>query len=104
MSESMLNTLAGLSGIAFAAVGMIITYVIFKKVGKKKRWFDERNQFVTNYAKALSWNVTLVSMMIAWCVVIIFDGISFAFFLLTALYLVHCISLLFTGMVASKKA
>ncbi|MFD1019462.1 DUF2178 domain-containing protein [Thalassobacillus hwangdonensis] len=103
MSESVLNTLIGLSGLGIACVVLLITYFINRKVGKKNRRFDERYYQITRHAKSIGWDVTLVVLLIAWGLVIIVDGIGFSFFLLTGIYVIHCLSLLFSGIYATKK-
>ncbi|TFB19623.1 DUF2178 domain-containing protein [Filobacillus milosensis] len=91
------NILIGLTGLGLGVLIALIVYLIQRRVGKKKRWFDERYYKLNNRAKASSWNIMLVILIIAWAVVIIVEGISFSFFLMTAIYLAHCISLAITG-------
>lgn len=89
LSEAFLENPWGILGIIGAAVVLLIVYFINRYIGKKKHLFDERYQQQTNRMKARSWDAMIVIYLIAWCVVIIFDGISFSFFLLTALYVLH---------------
>lgn len=70
---------------------MLTLYFIQRRFGKKHFRYDERYYRVNNQAKGRTWDIMLVIMLIAWPIVIIFDGISFAFFLLTALYMLHCV-------------
>ncbi|GGA73336.1 DUF3796 domain-containing protein [Ornithinibacillus halotolerans] len=70
---------------------MLMIFFIQRKVGMKNHRYDERYYHVNNRAKGRTWDIMLVIMLIAWPIVIIFDGISFAFFLLTALYMLHCL-------------
>ncbi|WP_047986137.1 DUF3796 domain-containing protein [Ornithinibacillus californiensis] len=70
---------------------MLSIFFIQRRIGKKNYRYDERYYQVNNQAKSRTWDIMLVIMLIAWPIVIIFDGISFAFFLLTALYMLHCI-------------
>jgi uncharacterized membrane protein len=70
---------------------MLAIFFIQRRIGKKNYRYDERYYQVNNQAKSRTWDIMLVIMLIAWPIVIIFDGISFAFFLLTALYMLHCI-------------
>lgn len=76
---------------------MLALYFVQRRNSKKKHRYDERYYKVTNRMKARSWDAMLIVYMFAWPIVIIFDGISFSFFLLTILYVVHCISVLITG-------
>jgi uncharacterized membrane protein len=96
LTENLIDTLIELSGLGIGIIGIIAAYFFQKRIGNKKRLFDERQQQITNQAKAFSWNITMVVILIAWAVVIIVDGISFAFFLLAAIYVLHCLSLIFT--------
>src|SRR5690606_32695288 len=70
---------------------MLTIFFVQRRVGKKNYRYDERYYHVNNRAKGRTWDIMLVVMLIAWPIVIMFDGISFAFFLLTALYMLHCI-------------
>ncbi|MEN2767731.1 DUF3796 domain-containing protein [Ornithinibacillus xuwenensis] len=70
---------------------MLTIFFVQRYVGKKNHRYDERYYQVNNRAKSRTWDIMLVVMLIAWPIVIMFDGISFSFFLLTALYMLHCI-------------
>ncbi len=82
----------GLIGIIGAGIILLIVYFINRHIGKKKHLFDERYRQQTNRMKARSWDAMIVIYIIAWSIVIIFDGISFSFFLITALYVSHNIT------------
>ncbi|SES69357.1 Protein of unknown function [Oceanobacillus limi] len=71
-------------------VFLITLFFIQRRIGKKNHRYDERYYQVNNQAKGKTWDVMLVVMLIAWPIVIMFDGISFSFFLLTILYILHC--------------
>jgi len=45
----------------------------------------------------MSWNITTVVILIAWAVVIIFEGISFSFFIMAGIFVVHSMTLIFTS-------
>lgn len=70
---------------------MLALFFIQRRIRKKSHSYDERYYQVTNQAKGRTWDIMLVVMLIAWPIVIMFDGVSFAFFLLTALYMLHCL-------------
>lgn len=70
---------------------MLIIFLIQRRIGKKNHRYDERYYQVNNQAKGRTWDIMLVIMLIATPVVIMFDGIGFAFFLINALYVLHCI-------------
>lgn len=97
LSEAFLENPWGLLGVIGAGIVLLIVYIVNRQIGKKKHLFDERYQQQTNRWKARSWDAMIVIYLIAWCVVIIFDGISFSFFLLTALYVLHNL----TGIIAN---
>lgn len=103
MSESFLENPYGILGLVAAVVICIIVFFINRYIGRKKRLFDERYYLKANRAKARSWDAMLVIYFMAWFVVMIFDGISFSFFLLTALYLLHNITLIITNIYLSKE-
>ena len=103
MSENFLENPYGLLGLVIAIVACVIIFFINRRIGRKKRLFDERYYLKANRAKARSWDAMLVIYMIAWFVVIIFDGISFSFYLLTTLYVLHNITLIITTTYFSKE-
>lgn len=103
MSEDFLENPYGLLGLVGAIIICIIVFFINRNIGRKKRLFDERYYLKANRAKARSWDAMLVIYMIAWFVVIIFDGISFSFFLITALYVLHNVTLIITNLYFSKE-
>lgn len=103
MSTSFLENPNGLWGLIVGVVISIIVFFINRYIGRKKRLFDERYYLKTNRAKARSWDAMLIIYIIAWIIVIIFDGISFSFFLLTALYVLHNTTLIITSVYYSGK-
>jgi len=96
VSEHFLENPYGLLGVVIAIVICAIVFFINRRIGRKKRLFDERYYLKANRAKARAWDAMLIIYLIAWFVVIIFDGISFSFFLLTALYVLHNVTLIIT--------
>ncbi|MCY7779095.1 DUF2178 domain-containing protein [Bacillus haynesii] len=103
MTETVANTLIALAGLGIGVLGIVIVYSVNRRIGKKERLFDERQQKISYQAKALSWNITMAAILIAWALVIIFQGISFSFFLLTALYILQCLSMLITTVYLAQK-
>lgn len=103
VSESFLENPYGLLGLVIAIVICVIVFLINRKIGQKKRLFDERYYLKANRAKARSWDAMLIVYFIAWFIVIIFDGISFSFFLITALYVLHNATLIITTVYYSKR-
>ncbi|TWM93574.1 hypothetical protein CHCC14596_0150 [Bacillus licheniformis] len=45
----------------------------------------------------------MAAILIAWALVIIFQGISFSFFLITGLYILQCLSMLITTVYLAQK-
>ncbi|WP_051359301.1 DUF3796 domain-containing protein [Paucisalibacillus globulus] len=68
---------------------LLALFYIQRRVGKKNYRYDERYYNVHNRAKGRTWDIMLVIMLIANPIVIIFDGIKFAFFFLNILYILH---------------
>lgn len=103
MSEDFLKNPYGILGLVIAGLILIIVFFVNRSIGRKKRLFDERYRLKTNQAKAKSWDAMLVIYLMAWLVVIIFDGISFSFILITALYVLHNVTLLITTLYSSQR-
>src|SRR5699024_5292268 len=103
MSENFIENPYGLLGLVIVIVAYVIIFFINRGIGRKKRLFDERYYLIANGAKARYMDEKLVIYMISWFVVIIFDGISFSFYLLTTLYVLHNITLIITTTYFSKE-
>ncbi|MEK4520981.1 DUF3796 domain-containing protein [Psychrobacillus sp. FSL W7-1493] len=86
------------TGIAISA----ITYFISRKIGKKKRLFDERYIQVHTTARSYSWKVTTAAILIAWMIIIIVEGPGLAFFIMTGLWVIHIVSYGVGAAVADK--
>lgn len=98
------EVLLGLSGLVGGAVIALLVFFINRRIGKKKNLFDERYWQQTHRAKAKSWDAMLVILIIAWAVVIIVEGApSFGFFLMTAIYVLHCFTLIITSVFFANK-
>ncbi|BFH65315.1 DUF2178 domain-containing protein [Paenibacillus azoreducens] len=89
MSNQLLNVLYGLGGLFFGVVVHIILQIVSKRKGIKEHRFDERHQYITSHAKAVAWNSTSIAIIVAWALIIVFDGISLPFFLMTGVYVLH---------------
>ncbi|WP_143155650.1 hypothetical protein [Ornithinibacillus halophilus] len=90
--------------IMLANYALLLTiFFLQRKYGRKNHRYDERYYHVNNRNKARSWDAMLVIMLIAWPIVIIFDGISFSFFLLTIIYVLHNVTLLIVTAYYSNK-
>ncbi|MEC0755950.1 DUF2178 domain-containing protein [Bacillus haynesii] len=103
MTETMTNTLIALAGLGIGVLGIVIVYSVKRRIGKKERLFDERQRKISDQAKAFSWNITMAAILMAWALVIIFQGISFSFFLITGLYILQCLSMLITTVYLAQK-
>lgn len=82
---------------------LLIIYFIQRRLGKRAHRYDERYYKINDKGKSKSWDTMLIVYLMAWPIVIIFDGISFSFFLLTALYVLHNMSLIITNTYYLKK-
>ena len=103
MTETMTNTLIALAGLGIGVLGIAIVYKVNRRIGKKERLFDERQRKISDQAKAFSWNITMAAILMAWALVIIFQGISFSFFLITGLYILQYLSMLITTVYLAQK-
>jgi len=83
-------------------IALTVWYFIWRK-GKKERRYDERYKRIQEQAKSLSWSLTVLAIVIAWAIVIIFEGPGLAFFLFTALYVIAIVSYGVTSAIAEKK-
>ncbi|MER2262475.1 MAG: DUF3796 domain-containing protein [Psychrobacillus sp.] len=86
------------TGIAVAG----IMYFISRKVGKKKRLFDERYNQVHTTARSNSWKVTTAAILVAWMIIIIVEGPGLSFFIMTGLWIIHIVSYGVGAAVADK--
>lgn len=82
---------------------MIGLFFFQRRIGNKRNRYDERYNKMTNRSKARSWDAMLIVLTAAWPVVIIFDGISFSFWLLTVLYVLHSVTWLITSFYVSNQ-
>jgi len=79
----------------------IVYYFVWKK-GKKERLFDERYKNIHRHARSISWKVMTVAILIAWTIVMIVEGAKLAFFIMTALWVIHMLSWAIGAAIASK--
>ena len=81
---------------------MGIVYFFVSKKGKKERIFDERYTNLHRHARAISWMVMTVAILIAWIIVMIVEGLKLAFFILSALWAIHMLSWAIGAAIANK--
>ena len=79
----------------------IVYYFVWKK-GKKELLFDERYKNIHRHARSISWKVMTVAILIAWTIVMIVEGAKLAFFIMTALWVIHMLSWAIGAAIASK--
>ncbi|TQR19057.1 DUF3796 domain-containing protein [Psychrobacillus vulpis] len=96
------DLLSFLVGLPLAIVVMVIVFLIMRRIGKKRRWFDERYIRIHEKARSLSWLVTTITILIVWMIIIVMEGPSFAFFLLTGIWVVHMSSYGIGAIIANK--
>lgn len=82
---------------------MLILFLVQRHMAKKRNQFDERYNKITNRMKARAWDTTNVILLLAFPVVIIFDGVSFSFFLLTAILVIHNMACVIAGIYVSSQ-
>ena len=91
-----------LIGLPLAIVIIGIVFIINRKVGKNKRWFDERYHRIHDKARSYSWIATTIAILIVWMIVIVMEGPGLTFFLLTGLWFVHMISYTIGAIIANQ--
>lgn len=91
-----------LIGLPTAIVSSMIILFIFYRIGKKRRWFDERYNQVHTIARSYSWIVTTAGLLVAWMIIIIMEGPGLAFFIITGLWVVHMGSYGIAAAIADK--
>jgi hypothetical protein len=84
------------------AIAGVVIYFNWRK-GKKERRFDERYTRIHQHARSFSWIVTYFAIIIAWFIVILVEGVSLSFFIVTGLWVAHMISYVIGAAIASRK-
>ncbi|WP_301107345.1 hypothetical protein [Sporosarcina sp.] len=87
--------------LGLAITGMVL--FISWRMGKKQRRYDERYQTIHRQARSYSWMATTAAVLIGWMVAILLEGPGIAFFILTAIWVVHMLSYIIGAAVASQK-
>ncbi|MBE1554915.1 DUF3796 domain-containing protein [Sporosarcina limicola] len=87
-------------------LGLVITlsigYFVWKR-GKRQRRYDERYKRIQEQARSLSWAVTIFTLVIAWAIIIIIEGASLSFFLISGVYVLAMITYGIGAAIADKK-
>ena len=96
------DLLTFLIGLPLAIVIIGIVFMINRKIGKKKRWFDERYKRIHEKARSYSWVATTIAILVVWMIVIVIEGPGLTFFLLTGLWVVHMLSYTIGAFVANQ--
>ncbi|MTH53216.1 DUF2178 domain-containing protein [Bacillus mangrovi] len=90
----MLNNMIALAGLSGGLLIAGVCYLFARRNARKKRGLDERYRYMMSNSKALSWNVTFFAILLAWVLVIAVEGISLSFFVMSAIYVIHSVSLI----------
>lgn len=91
-----------LIGLPLAIIIWMIIFTINRRIGKKKRWFDERYRRINEKARSLSWISTTVAIILAWMIIIVMEGPGLSFFIMTGIWLIHMISYLIGAIIANQ--
>ncbi|MFJ5772065.1 hypothetical protein [Psychrobacillus sp. NPDC093180] len=91
-----------LIGLPLAIVIIAIVFLIMRRIGKQKRWFDERYVRIHEKARSLSWTVTTITILIVWLIIIFMEGPGLAFFLMTAIWVIHMLSYAIGSLIANR--
>jgi len=91
-----------LFGLPLAVVITVIVFLIMRSIGKQRRWFDERYVRIHEKARSLSWTVTTITILIVWMIIIFMEGPGLAFFLMTAIWVIHMLSYAIGSFIANR--
>ncbi|MDI2586750.1 DUF3796 domain-containing protein [Psychrobacillus sp. NEAU-3TGS] len=91
-----------LIGLPLAIVIIAIVFLVMRRIGKQKRWFDERYVRIHEKARSLSWTVTTITILIVWLIIIFMEGPGLAFFLMTAIWVIHMLSYAIGSLIANR--
>lgn len=86
------DLLSFLLGLPLAIVIIAVVFLIMRRIGKQKRWFDERYVRIHEKARSLSWIVTTITILFVWMIITFMEGPGLAFFLMTAIWVIHMLS------------
>src|SRR3954470_10684532 len=92
-----------LSGLPLGLAIFGVVYFFVHSKAKKERLYDERYTAVHRHARAISWKVMTVAILVAWAIVIIVEGPKLAFFIMTGLWVTHMMSWAIGAAIASKQ-
>ena len=95
--------LAFFTGLPLAIVVCFIVLLIVWRVGKKRRWFDERSKIVNEKAMSISWIATTIGILVVWLTIVFVEGPGLAFWLMTSLWVIHIISFGIGSIIANRK-
>ena len=84
-----LNLVAFFSGLPLGIIFTLLILLILWRYGKKRRWFDERSKRVHEHAMSISWIATTGGILLIWSIIILYEGPGLAFWLMTALWVIH---------------
>lgn len=92
MNPEVMNQMIGVGGIIAGMLAAIITVIVSRSRLKKRYELDERYTYCITKSKAFSWNATTVTLAVAWIVAMVMEGVSLSFFIITGIFVVHCLS------------
>lgn len=92
MNPELLNRLTGIGGIIVGLLLAVVIMFLARGISRRQHGLDERYLYCLTKAKAFSWNATTVSLALAWIIAVMLDGISLSFFMITGLFVIHCLS------------
>lgn len=98
-----MDYLAFFTGLPLGIAVCLIVLLIAWRVGRKRRWFDERSRKVNEKAMSISWIATTIGILVVWLIIIFIEGPGLAFWLMTSLWVIHIISFGIGSTVANRK-
>ncbi|EGQ20064.1 hypothetical protein HMPREF9372_3607 [Sporosarcina newyorkensis 2681] len=97
------NIWSFLLGLPLGLVVAGIVWFINWRIGKKQRRYDERYRNIHRQARSYSWFATTGAVLIGWMVAMLLEGPGVAFFILTAIWVIHMTSYGVGAAIANSK-
>ncbi|MCQ4087134.1 hypothetical protein [Saccharibacillus sp. JS10] len=97
MNEMMMQmavpmNLGGLIGLFGGLILGLLGWAFGRHMQRKNRGVDERADIITTRAKSFGWNILIPAILLAWILILLFEGIGLSFFVMMALFVISQIA------------